>query len=281
MVRKSDKEEVVRRFQKLLADYPTIAIGSLEKVKASQLQELRKRFRGRVEIHVAKNTLMRKVFEALGGGREKLIPYLKGQNIFIFTKDSPFDLELLLEESKVMAQAKPGDVAPKDIVVPAGNTGLPPGPVISELNAVGLKTKIDAGSVWITSDAVVAKKGETISPNLASVLAKLGIKPMETRLLLKVAYSDNLVLTAEQLSLDIPAIERSFKELYSKAVNLALRIEYPTSETIPALLLKAYSQARLLGLEASYESPDLIADILIKAQVQATLIASKVYGSSP
>ncbi|MEM2927159.1 MAG: 50S ribosomal protein L10 [Candidatus Bathyarchaeia archaeon] len=275
----SYKEEVVERLQKLIAQYPTIAIGSLEKVKAAQLQELRKRFRGKVEIHVAKNTLMRKVFEALGEGREKLIPYLSGQNIFLFAKDSPFDLELLLEGSKVMVQAKAGDIAPKDIVIPAGNTGLPAGPVISELNAVGLRTKIEAGSVWITSDAVVAKKGETISANLASVLAKLGIKPIETRLMLKVAYSDNLILTAEQLSLDIPAIEKSLKEVYSQALNLALGIEYPTLETLPALLIKAHGQARLLGIEASYESPDLIADILIKAEAFATILASKVYGS--
>ena len=92
---------------------------------------------------------------------------------------NPFKLALLLERGKVKTTAKSGDIAAMDVVVPAGNTGQPPGPIISQLNGVGLPTRIESGSVWVSKDTLVVRRGEVINERLAGVLSKLGIKAVE------------------------------------------------------------------------------------------------------
>ncbi len=137
-----------------------------------------------VHMKVIKNTLMKLAIENNEGKPElkKLVEHLQGSNVFLFTNLNPFKLALLLEKGKVKTTAKAGDMAAFDVIVPAGNTGQPPGPIISQLNAVGLPTKIESGSVWISKDTLVVRKGEVISEKLASVLSKLGIKPVEAGL---------------------------------------------------------------------------------------------------
>jgi len=112
----------------------------------------------------------------------------------------------------VLITAKAGDVASWDVVVPAGNTGLPPGPIISQLSGVGLPTRIESGSVWINRDTLVVKQGEVIDARLAGVLSKLGIKPVEAGLIMKAVYDDGLTITEEQLRIDLDEIQRNIQK---------------------------------------------------------------------
>jgi len=266
----AEKTEEVEEVTKLMQQYKVLGVASLQKVRAAQLQELKKKLRANANLKVVKNTLMRRAVANCKEkpNLEKLEGSLTSSNIFLFTNLNPFKLALLLERGRVKATAKAGDVAAFDVVVPAGNTGLPPGPIISQLGAVGLPTRIESGSVWINRDTLVVRKGETIDARLAGVLSKLNIKPVEVGLILKAAYDDGLVITEEQLHIDVEATERNIREAQSAAFNLSLNAAYPLSETITFLLQTAHRRARSLALGAVFFTPETVTDLLKKAHTE-------------
>jgi len=277
-----EKAKEVEEIKSLIQQYKAIGIASLQKVRAPQLQELRKKLNGRARLRVVKNTIMKRAIEECKDkpGLEEIGKDLSGSNVFLFTNLNPFRLALLLEKSKVKAAARAGDVAAHDVIVPAGNTGLPPGPIISQLAAVGLPTRIEAGSVWISRDTLVARKGETISARLATVLSKLGIDSVEIGLTLKTAYDDGLIITAEQLQLDLEGVQRSLEEAHAYAFNLSLNAAYPLPENIPLLLQKARREAYGLALSVGIASPDTIADLVRRAHMEMLNLLSKCEGFS-
>jgi large subunit ribosomal protein L10 len=268
----------VEEITELLRQYRVIGIASLQKVRAVQLQELKKKLADKVYMKVIKNTLMKLAIEKCGEkqGLKNIVEHLTGSNIFLFTNLNPFKLALILEKGKVKTTAKAGDIASFDVIVPAGNTGQPPGPIISQLNAVGLPTRIEAGSVWITKDTLVARKGDVISERLASVLSKLGIKPVEAGLTLKVAYDDGLVITQEQFQLNLEDVKKNFQEAYTQAFTLALNIAYPTRENIKTLLQIAYKEAYILSLNAAIPTRETIADLVRKAHIEMLSLSSRL-----
>ncbi|MCJ7793940.1 50S ribosomal protein L10 [Candidatus Bathyarchaeota archaeon] len=228
-----EKSSEVEAIKDILKGYKSIGIASLQKVRASQLQELKKSMVGKVYFRVLKNTLMKLAIEEMNqADLKKLEEYLDGSNVYLFTDLNPFKLALLLERGKVKTTAKSGDIAAIDVVVPAGNTGQPPGPIISQLNAVGLPTRIESGSVWVSKDTLVVRKGEEINERLAGVLSKLGIKAVELGLSMRAVLDNGLMIVGAQLKVDIEATKKSIEQSNSEAFALALGISYPTKETI-------------------------------------------------
>jgi len=184
------KAQVIKELKELIESHPVFAIAELTGIRAKQLQEMRKKFRDTFKIKVAKNTLMKIALSQLSDklpNIEKIFPYLTGSNAFIFTNINAFSLYSLLEKNKIPSFAAPGDIAQEDIVVPAGNTGITPGPILSKFSQLKIPTKIQEGSVWIAKDTVVAKAGDVISADLADLLMRLGIKPITVGLKVKVA----------------------------------------------------------------------------------------------
>ncbi|RLI08046.1 50S ribosomal protein L10, partial [Candidatus Bathyarchaeota archaeon] len=158
------KKKMVDEIKRYLRSYRYVLVADLYKVRAAQLQELRRSLRGRAEIKVLKNTLFSRAIDGLDGqreGLEGLKEYLRGQNIFIFTNENPFSMARAIDQFKVRVVPSPGDVATNDIIIPAGNTGLPPGPIISTFSSLGVPTRIEAGSIWVSKDTIVARKGDT------------------------------------------------------------------------------------------------------------------------
>ncbi|MCD6594031.1 50S ribosomal protein L10 [Candidatus Bathyarchaeota archaeon] len=271
------KAKMVEEVKDLLKRYKVIGIASLHKVRATQLQELRKKLKGTAYIKVVKNTVMKRAISELGiPEMESLTKYLQGSNIFLFTDINPFKLSLILEKSKVKGFAKAGDVATEDIIVPAGNTGLSPGPIISQLGSVGIPTRIESGSVWVNKDTVVARKGEVISQSLAAVLSKLGIKAIEAGLSLKVAYDDGVIIPEEKLTIDLEEYKDKISEACMQALNLSLNAAYPSAENIQILLQIAFSEAYRLALNATIPSPQVIRDLIMKAHLEALALSSKI-----
>jgi len=227
-------------------------------------------------MRVIKNTLMKIAIENCKEKPElkKLAGYLTGSNIYLLTDLNPFRLALLLEKGKVRTTAKARDLASFDVTVSAGNTGQPPGPIIGQLNAVGLPTRIEAGSVWITKNTLVVRKGEVISERLASVLSKLGIKPVEAGLAMKVAYDDGLVIAHEQLQIDVNETQKSIEKAHVDAFTLSLNITYPTLENIRILVQIAHQEARILALNAAIPTRETVADLVRKAQMEMSSLSS-------
>jgi large subunit ribosomal protein L10 len=274
----SEVEEIVD----VLKDCKSIGIASLQKVRASQLQELKKSMKGQVTFKVLKNTLVKLALEDMK--KSELTPleeYLEGPNVFMFTELNPFKLVLLLEKGKVKTFAKSGDLAATDIVIPVSNTGQPPGPVISQLNAVGLPTKIENGSVWVSKDTLVVRRGEPINERLASVLSKLGVKSVELGISMRAVYDNGMIITGNQLVVDVPATRKGVETNNQEAFALALEIGYTCKDTIKPLLQRAHQKAVALSVGAVVPTKETIGDLIRKANAEMSSLNSVVEKATP
>lgn len=270
------KTATVERVDQLARKYPVLAVTSLSKVRATQLMAVRKALRGHAEVFVVKNKLAILGLKKAGiKNADQLLSHLTGQNALIFSTYDPFKLFLTLDKSKVYLPARAGDVAPEDIMVPAGNTGLPAGPVLSEFREAGIQTKIEAGSIWVNRDSVAVKKGAVISPKLASLLSKLNVKPIKAGLMIALAYESGLIYAGELVAIDLEKYRQSLLNAYSSSRGLAILIGYVTKDTAPDLLAKAYREAISLAVEAGFVTPETAPRILAKAEAQASALLAK------
>jgi large subunit ribosomal protein L10 len=272
----------VEEIKELLTAYKYIGIASLHKVRAAQLQALKKNLTGKVYMRVLKNTLLKFAIEDLKkDDLKKLENHLGGSNLWLFTDLNPFKLALLLERGKVKTTAKSGDISAMDVVIPEGNTGQPPGPIISQLNAVGLPTRIESGSVWVSKDTLVVRKGEAISERLAAVLSKLGIKAVEAGLSMTAVLDEGLIITGDLLKVDVEATRENVKQSHGDAFALSLTIAYPTPENIIMLVQNAHQKAFALSLNAAVPTKETIADLIRKAHMEMLSLNNATKKATP
>ncbi len=277
-----EKSSEVEAIKDIFKEYKSVGIASLRKVRASQLQGLKKSMAGKVYLRVLKNTLIKIAIDEMNQAElKKLEEYLEGSNVFLFTDLNPFKLALLLERGKVKTTAKSGDIAADDVVIPSGNTGQPPGPVISQLNAVGLPTRIESGSVWISKDTLVVRKGEVINERLAGVLSKLGIKAVELGISMRAVFDNGLMISGDRLKVDVDATRRSVEASNQEAFALALEIGYTTKDTIKPLLQRAHQKAVALSVGAAIPTKDTIAELIRKANAEMTSLSGAVDKAKP
>ena len=277
-----EKISEVEEIKELLTGYKYIGIASLHKVRAAQLQALKKNLTGKVYMRVLKNSLIKFAIEDLGKeDLKKLEDHLEGSNLFLFTDLNPFKLSILLERGKVKTTAKSGDIAAMDVTIPAGSTGQPPGPIISQLNAVGLPTRIESGSVWVSKDTLVVRKGEVIPERLAAVLSKLGVKAVEAGLAMNAVLDEGLIIGGDLLKVDVEATRKSIEQNHQDAFALSLTIAYPTTENIDALLQTAHQEAFILALSAAVPVKGTIADLIRKAHTEMLSLNSAAEKAIP
>lgn len=268
------KVEEVEKLSKMISEYPVVGIVNMENIPAKQLQKMREVLRGEVVIRMSRKRLMKLALEK--AKVEKLAEYLKGQPAFVFSKMNPFKLYKILEKNKTSAPAKPNAIAPKDIVVPKGETPFSPGPVLAELQKFGIPTAIQKNKIIIKEDKLVAREGERISPELASLLTRLGIEPMEIGLNLLAVYEGGVIYSPDVLAIDENMLIAQLKEAYLNAVNLSVNTGYITKETAPLLIAKAYSEAKAVAIEAGVYEPEVIKDIIAKAHLQMLALKSTI-----
>lgn len=243
------KTQQLEELKQLVKQSSVIGIVQISGIGTRQLQGIKRSLHDQAVIKVVKNTLVKRAIQEAGEkkkGIEKVLTLLQRQNAFVFTNMSPYRLGAIFSKSKVKAPAKAGSIATNDVVVPSGNTGFTPGPVISQLNEVGLPTRVESGSIWITKDAVVAKKGDKVSPNLAIVLSRLGILPFEVQLRLACAYENGEIVPGASLDIDEAKILNELREAHRSAINLAVFAGIVNSDTVTLLLAMAEAEAKAL-----------------------------------
>ena len=273
------KKKEVQEFVQLAKEYPVVGIVNMQGLPTPQAQAMRAQLRDSVVIRMTKKTLARLILkeaEKDKPGIAKLEESLKGMPAFIFTRDNPFGLFKTLKKSKSSAPAKGGQEAPMDIVVPAGPTPFAPGPIIGELGALGIKTQIDAGKVAVKEDSVVAKEGDTISGDLAGILARMGIEPMEVGLDLVAVYEDGAIFKKDVLNVDEEEYQANMTTAHRWAFNLAMDAGIMTSETSEFMLINAQRDAIALAVSQAVESTEIIDQILLRAEAQASSIKSRM-----
>ncbi len=272
------KRMLYDELRELPSRYDVIAISKMSKVRATQLMTIRKKFRTTMNIKVIKNRVAQRSFEKTNNrqGLSELSKELEGQCALLFTNISPFKLNLLFDKNKVFMPAKGGDLATKDILIPAGNTGIPPGPVLSEFKEANVPTKIDQGSIWVSKDTVVVRSGSVISQKLASLMSKLNIKPVEAGISVSLAIANGLLLKENDLKINLDDYRQELALSLQQAISLATESAYPTPETIRGLILKTHQNAMSLAIQSSYVSSDTITSLLSRANNGTHVLAELV-----
>jgi large subunit ribosomal protein L10 len=259
-----------------------VGLVNVEGVGAKQLSGIRENLRGSAVMKMARNTLMIRALEKSSKKNMKdLAKFVRGPVAFIFSNQDPFALSKFLRENKTAAPAKGGQVAPKNIIVPAMNTGVAPGPFISELAALKIPSRVKGGVIHITDDTVAVKAGDVISNAMAQMLTRLGIEPLELQLKLIAAYTDGEVLTADSFEIDLEAL---FKEVilgHQLAINLSVNTGIPTTETIPLIIAKANMEAKNLALSIDFFVPEMLEQFLSKANSEAFALAAVISAKDP
>ncbi len=242
-ISRSEKQTVVNEVAADLKKYRVFAIASLQNLPSRQFNKIKQKLRGCASVRVARTTLFLKAIEKARPELKPLAERFEGSAALISTDLDPFALYKIIKQNKSKAAAKPGSIAPFDIVVPAGETNLPPGPVLSELKGAKIDARIQGPKIVIAKDATVAKKGDAISPALAGVLTKLGIEPMEISLQLAGVYADGMLYDAAVLDVDEKAYLERLQTAVRMALNLGVYAELFNEHTAPLILAKAVREA--------------------------------------
>ncbi len=270
------KREEVADLADLIADYDSVGIVGITGIPSRQLQAMRRELHGTAVLRVSRNTLQTRAVEEADADLEGLVEHIEGQVGVIATDENPFALYRELEASKTPAPIGAGEVAPNDIVIPEGDTGVDPGPFVGDLQGIGANARIEDGSIQVMEDSTVLSAGEEVSPDLENVLNELGIEPKEVGLDLRAVYAEGVLFDPADLDIDVEAYESDVKTAAARARNLAVNASYPTAATAPTLIAKATGEAKSLGLQAAIESPELADDLVAKADAQLRALAARI-----
>ncbi|MBT5200270.1 MAG: 50S ribosomal protein L10 [Thaumarchaeota archaeon] len=276
------KAQMYAQLQEVPKKYKTIAIIRMTKVRSTQILPLRKTLKGEVEFVSIKDKVARIALSKLDiPGIKEIAADLTGQCMLMFTNMSPFKLNVLLSKNKIMMAARGGDIASVDIVVPAKNTGIAPGPMLTEFKEAGIPTKIDQGTIWIAKDSTPVEKGGVINEKLAALLGKLDIKPVEAGISLFTALEEGLKYSEEEMIIDVEKIRAQFATAHQEAVSLSIEAAYITADNVSQILSKAAQSARSVSVESGFMTDETKEQILQKADAQAKGVASQAKDYTP
>jgi large subunit ribosomal protein L10 len=270
------KQAEVDELVDFLERYDAVGVVGVTGIPSRQLQSMRRGLHGSAEVRMSRNTLMTRAVEQVDEGIEQLATEINGEVAFVGTNDNPFGLFKQLEASKTPAPIGAGEVAPNDVVIPEGDTGVDPGPFVGELQTVGASARIMEGSIKVTEDSKVLDAGETVDQDLANVLTEMGIEPKEVGLDLRAVYADGVLFEPDELAIDIDEYRADVQAAASAARNLSVNANYPTAQTAGTLLAKAAGEAKSVGLEATIVNEELAPELIGKADAQLRALAAQI-----
>jgi large subunit ribosomal protein L10 len=261
------KKDKVKKLKEDLKKAKVVGIVDLDSLPAKQLQNIKKSLKGKARIRITKKSILQRALK--GEKQEKLLETPSRMPSLIITEQNPFKLFKILKENESDAYAKPGQETPENVLIKAGVTEFGPGPMISEFGALGVKTKLEKGKIKVLDDTVILKKGGVITPQIASLMQKLDIKPIKIGLNLVAAYENGTVFSRDVLNVDDEAFKNQLVLAHQQAYNLSVEAVIFTQESVEAFLAKASTQAKNLGMEAAVYNKELIEEQLLKAHNQA------------
>jgi large subunit ribosomal protein L10 len=271
------KKEEIKDIKGLIDSHSVVGMANLADIPAPQLQKMRHNLKDTTTIKMSRKTLMSLALgESSKSNIDNLGEYMEGQPALIFTNMNPFKLYKILEASKTAAPAKAGSIAPFDIVVPKGDTAFKPGPILGELQKAGIPAKIDKGKIVITKDKVIVAEGEAVPRDVAGILTRLEIQPMEVGIDLIAAYEDETVYTSDILTIDEEKTLSDIQKAFSRALNLSVNASIYTKEAMPLIILNAETKAMNLALNAEILTSKTTDLLLSKAYLQMLALASEL-----
>ncbi len=273
------KKDAVSELSSKISKCKVVGVIDVHGVPAPAFQTMRTNLRGKAEIIMLKNTLLKLALTEASKnkkGLEKLVDAVDGQCAVVTSDLNPFRLFKQLDATKTKMPAKGGEIAPDDIEIKAGDTPFKPGPVVGELQKAGLPAAIEQGKVIIKKDKVLVKKGDKIPRDAALVLSKLEIYPLTVGLDLSAAFEDGMVYHKDVLAVDEAKVLGEMKLAAASAFNLSMFAGFPTTATIKPMLAMAHMKALNLAVNAEIATPETVKIMLAKANMQMLALASKV-----
>jgi large subunit ribosomal protein LP0 len=255
---KADRKlEYFDRLRSFLDKYQKVVVVGADNVGSNQMQKIRQSLRGNAEVLMGKNTMVRKVLREYMESNPKVEPLVglvKNNVGFIFTNGDLSAIEKTLVQHRVGAPAKAGSVAPNDVFVPKGPTGMEPTQT-SFLQALNIASKINKGQVEIVSDVHLIKAGEKVGSSEATLLQKLNIKPFSYGLSLLHIYDNGAVYEPSVLKLTDADLLAKFRTGIANVASLSLAVGYPTLAALPHALSAAYKNVLSVAVETEYTFP--------------------------
>ncbi|KAL6194691.1 PREDICTED: 60S acidic ribosomal protein P0-like [Fragaria vesca subsp. vesca] len=244
---------------KHLDEYGQILIVAADNVGSNQLQNIRQGLRGHSVVLMGKNTMMKRSIKIHAEKTRNdailnLVPLLVGNVGLIFTKGDLKEVKEEVAKYKVGAPARVGLVAPVDVVVPPGNTGLDPSQT-SFFQVLNIPTKINKGTVEIITPVELIKKGDKVGSSEAALLSKLAIRPFSYGLVVQMVYDNGSVFSPEVLDLTEEDLAVKFASSASNVAALALAISYPTVVAAPHMFLNAYKNVLAVAVATEFSFP--------------------------
>ncbi len=272
----AERLAAVDELQQVLLSRPMTAVVGIRGVPAAALQTMRRELRARGHpIRVATNTSIRHAIEKASAQRAALQPLLdrvEDQTAILAAEGNPFALYQELARTRSPTPARGGEVAPRDIVVPAGATSFKPGPIVGELQHAGFPAAIEKGKVVLKKETTIVKAGGTIPREVAGLLTRLEIFPLEVGLTLRGVVDGETFYPPSVLNVDLDAQRADLARAAHRALGLALEIGYATPSTVPLLVSKAHRRALGLALAAGYVTQETIEPLFAKAMREAAAV---------
>jgi len=239
----------------LFDEYPKCFIVGADNVGSRQMQNIRSSLRGIGIVLMGKNTMMRKAIRGHlenNAQLEKLLPHIKGNVGFVFTKGDLGEIREKLTESKVRAPARPGAIAPLHVIIPAQNTGLGPEKT-SFFQALSIPTKISKGTIEIINDVPILKPGDKVGASEATLLNMLNISPFSYGLQIEQVYDSGSIFSPEILDIKPEDLREKFQAGVANLAAVCLEIGYPTIASVPHSIANGFKNLLAIALTTEYE----------------------------
>jgi large subunit ribosomal protein L10 len=265
---KKDKITFVAEVQKAFGGYKSFAIMPLESVPDRLLQKVRNEMKKDTRIVIARKTLMKKILE--GSGSPKVLSeYVEDNVALIASNKEPFELNRIISANKIRLSAKPGQIAPSDIFIEAGETAIPPGQAVTELKSAGIDVQIQKGKVVIGKSKVLVPKGMKIQLPVAKALKTLGIMPFETGTKIRTAFNGGLLYSEEVLGITPSVVSEEIASCFRNAYAVSIETGYVTEYNVKELVKRAYLGALGVGIASKAYEPEIMEKLLADAVAQA------------
>ncbi|KAI0267742.1 60S acidic ribosomal protein P0 [Gloeopeniophorella convolvens] len=251
---RSQKEVYFVKLKELIAKYPSIFLVNVDNVGSNQMHQIRVSLRGKGVVLMGKNTMVRRALRSIISENpqlERLLPHVRGNIGFVFTSDDLPEIRDIITSNKVAAPARAGALAPKSVVVPAGNTGMEPGKT-SFFQALGIPTKIARGTIEIVSDVEVVKAGTRVGPSEATLLNMLNISPFTYGMTVVQIFDQGNIFAPEVLDVSADELIDRFLAGIKTIAAISLALNYPTLVSVTHSLVNAYKNLLAIALVTDY-----------------------------
>ncbi|CAA7267086.1 unnamed protein product [Cyclocybe aegerita] len=280
---RADKALYFEKLKELLAKYPSIFLVNVDNVGSNQMHQIRVSLRGKGVVLMGKNTMVRRALRTILSENpqfERLLPYIRGNIGFVFTDKDLKEVRDLITANKVAAPARAGALAPKDVTVPASNTGMEPGKT-SFFQALGIPTKIARGTIEIVSDVKVVIAGTRVGPSEATLLNMLNISPFTYGMTVVQIFDQGNIFSPDVLDIDEQELIDRFLSGIKTIAAISLALNYPTIVSVTHSLVNAYKNLLAISLatEYTFEGADKIKEYL--ANPEAFAVAAPVTEAAP